>query len=48
MRLILARILFDFDLQLVDEKKDWMDHNFHFFWIKPLLNVYLTPASNRR
>ncbi|KUI53331.1 Isotrichodermin C-15 hydroxylase [Cytospora mali] len=44
MRTILARLLFNFDLELVDPQQDWMDQNVYFLWSKPPLNVYLTPV----
>ncbi|ROV97385.1 hypothetical protein VMCG_06862 [Cytospora schulzeri] len=44
MRTILARVLFNFDLELADPEKDWMDQNVFFLWTKPALNVYLTPV----
>ena len=45
MRLVLARILFDFDMRLVDEERDWLDHRSYVLWSKPPLNVYLTPRG---
>lgn len=44
MRTILARLLFNFDMELVDPEKDWMDQNVFFLWRKLPLNVYLTPV----
>jgi hypothetical protein len=44
MRLILARVIFNFDMQLVDEKDDWMDQEIHLLWRKKPLNVFLTPV----
>jgi cytochrome P450 len=46
MRIILARILFNFDLELVEpEKKDWIEKMPAFtFWEKTPLMVKLTPA----
>lgn len=44
MRTILARILFNFDLELVEPQKNWLDHNAYFLWSKPALDVYLTPV----
>ncbi|KAL6835594.1 cytochrome P450 [Trichoderma sp. SZMC 28015] len=45
MRLILARILFNFDLKLVNEEKDWMDQCTFILWEKGPLNIYLTPVK---
>lgn len=47
MRIILARILFNFDLELMEpEKKDWIEKMPAFtFWEKTPLMVKLTPVS---
>ncbi|KAI1503706.1 cytochrome P450 [Biscogniauxia marginata] len=46
MRLILARILFNFDLRLVDGSKDWLnDQKAYGVWLKPDLHVHLTPVT---
>ncbi|KAL8380753.1 hypothetical protein RB595_005166 [Gaeumannomyces hyphopodioides] len=45
MRLILARLLYSFDLELVDKDKDWFDQKCYVLRDKPALNVYLTPVS---
>lgn len=45
MRLILARILFNFDLKLVNEEEDWMDQATFILWEKGPLNIYLTPVK---
>lgn len=45
MRLILARILFNFDLKLVNEEEDWMDQCTFILWEKGPLNIYLTPVK---
>ena len=44
MRLILARVLFNFDMELVDPNVDWLDHKSYVIWAKPPLNVYLKPV----
>ena len=44
MRLILARILFNFDMQLADESVDWLGQKAYILWRKIPLNVYLTPV----
>ncbi|KAH9908004.1 putative cytochrome P450 [Xylariomycetidae sp. FL2044] len=45
MRLILARIIYDFDLKLDDDSQNWIDRQKSFFlWDRIPLNVYLTPA----
>jgi hypothetical protein len=46
MRLILARIIFEFDLRLADESKDWLRNASAFTtWRKMPLYVYLTPVG---
>lgn len=45
MRLILARIIFNFDLKLVNEEEDWMDQCTFILWEKGPLNIYLTPVK---
>ena len=48
MRLILARIIFNFDLKLADDSKDWMrKQKIFFLWEKGPLNVYLEPARTK-
>ncbi|KAK7746695.1 hypothetical protein SLS53_001882 [Cytospora paraplurivora] len=44
MRTILARLLFNFDMELADPEQDWLDQKVFFLWTKPPLNVYLTPV----
>ena len=42
MQLILARIIWNFDLELAADSMDWSkDQEIYFFWNKPPLNVYL-------
>ncbi|KAJ4425304.1 hypothetical protein N0V82_000114 [Gnomoniopsis sp. IMI 355080] len=44
MRLILTRVLWNFDIKLADECKDWIARQKIFLlWEKPPLKVYLTP-----
>ena len=45
MRLILARIIFAFDMELVDPSDDWMDQKAYTLWDKKELPVYLTPVD---
>ncbi|ETS78441.1 hypothetical protein PFICI_10503 [Pestalotiopsis fici W106-1] len=47
MRQILARILFSFDIELVDPNLDWLHVDYQksfFLWDKPPMEVYLTPV----
>ena len=39
MKLILARIVYNFDLELVDEKDDWFDQKTFILWDKKPLMV---------
>lgn len=44
MRLILARIIFNFDMKLADEEQDWLNQRIYVLWKKHPLMVYLTPV----
>lgn len=47
MRIILARVLWNFDLRLADESKDWLSRQkIYLLWEKSPLYVYLTPRSH--
>jgi hypothetical protein len=39
MKVILARIIFNFDLELVDEKANWLDQKVFILWRKDPLMV---------
>ncbi|KAB8216381.1 benzoate 4-monooxygenase cytochrome P450 [Aspergillus novoparasiticus] len=44
LQTIMAKIIFSFDLELVDEKLDWQaDSRMHTLWEKPPLNVRVIP-----
>ncbi|TDZ32606.1 Trichothecene C-15 hydroxylase [Colletotrichum spinosum] len=45
MRMILAKVVWNFDLQLASESKDWIDHEVFILWSKPGLKVHLTPRK---
>lgn len=45
MRVILARMIFNFDMELAEPEKDWLDQDAFFLWDKPALNVKLTPPN---
>lgn len=46
LRLILARIVFNFDMELAPECRGWTDEQeVYAFWNKPALNVYYTPRK---
>ncbi|KAH8880862.1 cytochrome P450 [Thozetella sp. PMI_491] len=44
MRLILARVLWNFDLELMPESENWMDQDAHLLWVKGALKVRLIPV----
>jgi len=44
MRLILARIIWNFDLKLADDSQKWNEQHIFTFWEKRPLNVILSPA----
>ncbi|KAI3400197.1 hypothetical protein diail_4082 [Diaporthe ilicicola] len=49
MRIILARVLWNFDLKLADESKDWLSRQkIYLLWEKGPLNVYLTPRAQNK
>lgn len=46
MRLILAKIVFNFDLALADQSKGWMEKSKSFaVWEKDDLMIHLTPVK---
>ncbi|KAA8647482.1 cytochrome P450 [Aspergillus tanneri] len=46
MRLILARLIYNFDMKLSTDSVGWMERQKIFFlWNKPPLHVYLTPVQ---
>ncbi|KAM5347985.1 hypothetical protein ACJ41O_007809 [Fusarium nematophilum] len=48
MRLILVRLLWRFDLELLPECEDWMDgQRIYGFWVKPPLKCRLRPRQGR-
>ncbi|KAL8335865.1 hypothetical protein RB598_009858 [Gaeumannomyces tritici] len=44
MRLVLAKLVFNFDMTAVEDTQGWMDQKAYIMWAKKPLNVYLTPA----
>lgn len=49
MRIILARVLWNFDLKLADESKDWLGkQKIYLLWEKSPLYVYLTPRAHTK
>ncbi|KAI0120633.1 isotrichodermin C-15 hydroxylase [Xylariales sp. AK1849] len=48
MRLILARIIYDFDMELLDDSQHWIEKQKAYpLWDRKPLNVYLTPVDAR-
>ncbi|KAI0443926.1 cytochrome P450 [Xylaria telfairii] len=46
MRLILAKIVFNFDMTLADDSRGWLDdQRAYTVWEKPALNVHLKPVA---
>jgi hypothetical protein len=47
MRLIMARMVWNFDMRLAKDSHDWVDKTeLYLLWDKGPLNVYLTPRLN--
>ncbi|KAI1324101.1 cytochrome P450 [Xylariaceae sp. FL0255] len=44
MRLLLAKVVFSFDLDLLDKTQDWTDQDVYITWEKKPLMVYATPC----
>lgn len=48
MRVILARIIWNFDLSLAEESQDWLQRQkVYIFWDKGPLIVNLTPVAHK-
>jgi hypothetical protein len=46
MRLILARLVWNFDIQVAEESRGWDDRSaFYLLWEKGPMNMYLKPRS---
>ncbi|PKY04603.1 cytochrome P450 [Aspergillus campestris IBT 28561] len=46
MRLILARMIWNFDMELADDSRDWIDQKSFVVWAKGSLHVKLTPVQH--
>ncbi|OHE96920.1 cytochrome P450 [Colletotrichum orchidophilum] len=44
MKMILSKVLWNFDLQLAAQSTGWIDHDVYILYNKPPLMVHLTPA----
>ena len=47
MRVILTRLLWNFDLTLDERSKNWVDMKIFLMWEKPPLYVTLTPVVRK-
>ncbi|KAI0138673.1 cytochrome P450 [Hypoxylon sp. NC0597] len=48
MRLILAKIIYNFDMSISDDSRNWLkDQKSYFLWDKPSLNIYMTPVARK-
>ncbi|KAI2785510.1 cytochrome P450 [Daldinia loculata] len=48
MRLILAKILYNFDISIDDDSRNWILNQRSFtVWEKPALNIHLTPVAKK-
>ncbi|OTA99100.1 hypothetical protein M426DRAFT_95514 [Hypoxylon sp. CI-4A] len=48
MRLILAKIIYNFDISIADDSLRWLrDQKTYILWEKPALNIYMTPAARK-
>lgn len=45
MRLLLAKLLYNFDLELCDVSRDWMDQKVYILWEKKPLLCWLRTTS---
>lgn len=47
MRTILARVIWNFDMSIAEDSRNWMERQkIYNFWDKGPLNVYLTPVEH--
>ncbi|KAF2671788.1 cytochrome P450 [Microthyrium microscopicum] len=48
MRLILAKLLYNFDIKLCEESSQWIDQKIYIMWDKPELKCQLVPIRSHR
>lgn len=49
MRIILARVLWNFDLRLAEQSRDWLGRQkIYLLWEKSPLYVYMTPRARTK
>jgi hypothetical protein len=46
MRLILATVMFSFDMELCKDAEDWVQQKTHILWAKPAMMARLTSVAN--
>lgn len=45
MRLILAKLVYNFDMSIAEEAREWLqDQKAYTSWVKPNLPIYMKPA----
>lgn len=47
IELVLTNILFNFDLELVDERGNWLEQDSYILWVKEPLMVKVKSAGRR-
>lgn len=47
MRISMACMIFNFDMELAEPEKDWLDQGSFVLWDKPALNVKLTRRNKQ-
>lgn len=45
MRVILARVIWNFDMQIADDSRNWTEQELFGLWKKGPLNVHLKPRE---
>jgi hypothetical protein len=45
MRLILARMIWNFDMEIAPDSWNWINQKAYVVWEKPALNVRLAPVA---
>ncbi|KAI2781641.1 putative cytochrome P450 [Daldinia loculata] len=45
MRLILARIIYNFDMTIANDSRNWLNQRVYTLWDKPALNIHLKPVA---
>lgn len=48
MRIILARMIFNFDMEIAEPEKNWLDQDNFILWEKPALMVKLSSRTKEQ